>query len=166
MNMEAANIHRHILLATETKQRSPVISELTTCVGEVISPLVSSCNQAVFVVFSLPGYNSQYRPLIACFAADFGSAGCITTLKRFVLVLGVLAKSRILQTTNANPSDKCEKLVEFSALMSYDRNYSVLSCCIRIGDQPCRAILWQIAELIVDTGSVNVMKWDRFRVRD
>lgn len=94
----------HILLATETKQRGAfMISELTTCVGEVISPLISSCNQAIF---ALPGYISQHRPPMACFAADFGSAGCIATLKTFVLVLGVLAKSRILQTTSAYPSDQ------------------------------------------------------------
>jgi hypothetical protein len=68
MNMEATNVTNTILLATERRQRGfIVISELTTCVGEVISPLVSSCNRAVF---TLLGYNAQNRPGITCFAAN------------------------------------------------------------------------------------------------
>jgi len=41
-----------------------------------------------------------------CFAEDYRSAGCLATLKRFVLVLGSLVKTLILQATNAYPSDQ------------------------------------------------------------
>lgn len=69
MNMEATNITDTVLLATGRKQRGAIVTpELTTCVGEVISPFVSSCNRAVF---TLLGYNAQNAPAITCFAANY-----------------------------------------------------------------------------------------------
>ena len=49
-----------------------------------------------------PTFDTQNR----LFAADFRSAGCLATLKRFVLVLGALTKPLLLQATNAYPSDQ------------------------------------------------------------